>query len=116
MADNPPNRVAGSGPITCGEFEQQQIGIPELEAKMSDIVQLAFYNWAEGYMSGIQVSLSESERVDLNPEKFGMTEQKDFIWRFCASNPHLTYEDGVRHLYNEIRRINHREPILSETP
>jgi len=96
----------GPGSAMCAEFDQEF-------ASLDKTTSLAYYYWAEGYMSGIQATLPEEEQVDLFPRGFNAQQQIEFIRAFCASNPLHTYGVAVERLYEAIRKSNGRGPILN---
>jgi hypothetical protein len=60
-----------------------------------------FYSWAQGYMSGINMSVLASQRParELSGE---MNDQKRALRNYCADNPLRNYMDGVLDFYAKL--------------
>lgn len=86
----------GIGSTTCAQFTANHRESPK-------DTETAFYSWAMGVMSGMNISLRE-ERANLEPHNFGSKAQKEYIRHFCEDRPSALYVEAVRDLYDTLRK------------
>lgn len=84
--------VVGVGVGTCGEFAKMYAQNPEM-------MEVSFFAWAQGLMSGINAGFKTEQMTDLHPADFPVKSQQAFLRRYCADNPLRTYYDAVFELY-----------------
>ena len=90
----------GSGTVSCAKFE-------ELYRENPSEVEFLFFNWAQGFLSGLNTLLLPEggvEHANLAPPDYGAERQQSMIRLFCANNPPRPYVVAVLELYDELRR------------
>jgi hypothetical protein len=86
---------SGIGNTSCAQFA-------ELYREAPDDTETLYYSWAQGVMSGLNVSL-RGARADLLPHNFDADDQKAYMRRFCDKRPSAFYIDAVMDLYATLR-------------
>jgi hypothetical protein len=104
-----PAVVVGYGSGTCGNFGRDY-------AKWGQSVEMAYFAWAQGYMSAIQTPRPEGDRINLLPSEFAIEEQMRFIRNFCAHNPLRQFDEAVAALYNRLGALAGQQPYLHYAP
>lgn len=96
-AQSPATKIVGLGAATCVEFIDNVEKAPALQRD--------YLAWAQGFMSGILLSrpAGVDEGLDLNPPKFGMYKQLEFLRWHCATNRSGDFADAVVALYKMLR-------------
>jgi hypothetical protein len=77
---------------------------------------MAYFAWAQGYMSAIQTPRPESDRINLLPPEFDIEGQIRFIRKFCASNALRQFDEAVAELYNQLGALAGQQPYLRNVP
>lgn len=90
-------KIVGIGAVNCTEFTANIEGNPS--------VQRDYLAWAQGFMSGILLGrpAGVDEGLDLNPPKFGLLMQLDFLRRYCLENHSRDFSDATVALYKALR-------------
>jgi hypothetical protein len=104
-----PGIVVGYGSGRWGDFGRDL-------AKWGQSVEMAYFAWAQGYMSAIQTPRPESDRINLLPASLGVEEQMRFIRKFCAHNPQRQFDEAVADLYNRLGALAGQQPYLHYAP
>jgi hypothetical protein len=104
-----PGIVVGYGSGKCGDFGRDL-------AKWGQSVEMAYFAWAQGYMSAIQTPRPESDRINLLPAGFDIQEQMRLIRKFCAHNPLRQFDEAVADLYNRLGALAGQQPYLHYAP
>jgi hypothetical protein len=88
--------IAGAGTFTCAKYG-------ELYRKSPDAAEAVYYNWAQGFMSGINgVKLAANgESKDLG--SISQDEQKWSIRNYCNNHPLEDYMGAVMQVYNSLK-------------
>lgn len=88
----------GMGHAPCGEFAKAYQGDPET-------VELAFYSWAQGYMSGLNIvalaNQGRSGTTDLGA--MPVEKQRSFLRSYCDKHPLADYMQAVHELFKTMR-------------
>jgi hypothetical protein len=89
--------IVGLGAATCKEFTG--------DVERNFQIQRDYFAWAQGYMSGIlmRAPAGQDEGLELNPPRFSLSMQVEFLRSFCDKNPEKDYSDGVAELYRRLR-------------
>src|SRR5262245_10051256 len=90
----------GMGAASCTQFSQHY-------RSGSDTMENFFFNWAQGYMSGLNYVLLEPKVKSGNPllvyprdlRAIPIGEQKQLIRTYCDKSPDKLYLDAVLSLY-----------------
>jgi hypothetical protein len=90
-------KIVGLGAATCADFTDN--------IEKSPAMQRDYLAWAQGFMSGILLSMPSGvdEGLDLNPQAFGLLKQLGFLLQNCAENRSSDFADAVVALYKTLR-------------
>lgn len=90
-------KIVGWGATSCSQFTQDMTQNPANE--------IAFFSWAQGYMSGILITRPPAvdETLDLNPASFPRSRQFEFLQAFCIEQSRAEFADAVQALYKRLR-------------
>ena len=93
-------KIVGIGAANCARFIA--------EAAQSSEVEKHYVAWMQGYMSGIMVGrpAGVDEGIDLEPTKFPLRAQIQFVHDLCLKNPQSDFADAVEQLYVRLKRLN----------
>ena len=89
----------GVGNRTCADFAKNY-----RNTATPIIIENIFFSWAQGFMAGWNVALSDVQKeltVDLSALK--TDEQKKYLRDFCDKHPLKNYMDGVMGLMSQIK-------------
>jgi hypothetical protein len=92
----------GVGNRSCAEFAKLY-----RNTATPNIIENIFFSWAQGYMAGWNVALSDVQKeltIDLSTLK--TDEQKKYLRDFCDKHPLKNYMDGVMELMSQIKYLN----------
>lgn len=83
----------GLGMRSCAEFAKLYVETP-------DETEAAFYSWAQGFMSGLNLQdvFMKVGYKDLGAQS--LDTQKGWLRSFCDQHPLKSYADAVVHLYS----------------
>jgi hypothetical protein len=97
---NVPVKIVGIGAANCARFTA--------DAAQSIEVEKHYIAWMQGYMSGIMVGrpTGVDEGIDLEPTKFPLRAQIQFVHDFCLKDPKSDFADAVEQLYVRLKRLN----------
>jgi hypothetical protein len=84
----------GAGAMTCGQFA-------EAYRKGTD-AELVFFSWAEGMMTGINLSISASTHRYFDLGARSTDDQMAFIRSYCNSHPLAPYARAVSELLSTL--------------
>jgi hypothetical protein len=86
----------GAGIAKCAAFNDQ------LRRNNPNTVNLAFFSWAQGYMTAVNQAKEYAgiQRKNLGAASF--EEKVQAMVSFCASNPASSYMEGVQRLFNRL--------------
>jgi hypothetical protein len=104
-----PGIVVGYGSGRCGDFGRDL-------AKWGQSVEMAYFAWAQGYMSAVQTPRPESDRINLMPASLDVEEQMRSIRKFCAHNPQRQFDEAVADLYDRLGALAGQRPYLHYAP
>jgi hypothetical protein len=90
--------VQGAGAVSCAEFARMYQGDPVH-------VEDAFFSWAQGFMSGINLAAVTTQRPTRDLAGVA-TDQRRALRTYCANNPLRTYVDGVTEFYAKLPFIS----------
>lgn len=90
-ANAEPTAAQGAGSFTCAQFAEDYRGSPDLS-------EVTFFTWAQGYMSGLNVSLPKGVPFR-NLAGSPTSDEEGFIRNYCDKHPLELYMDAVEHLY-----------------
>jgi hypothetical protein len=76
----------GVGIYPCAEFTKAR-ETPDLEA--------LFFTWAQGFLTGWNMGVSDDTGLSVELSKLSRDEQKQFIREYCEANPTKRYLQGV---------------------
>jgi hypothetical protein len=62
---------------------------------------MAFYAWAQGFMSAINVSVESAKKTPRDLQEKA-DEHERALRAYCAANPLKNYMDGVMSLYDSL--------------
>jgi hypothetical protein len=92
----------GMGAETCGKFSE------EYKARGED-AEFDYFNWAQGFMSGMNV-MSVTEKKDFrNLAAKSIPEQRASIRDYCNTRPLAYFKDAVVALYGSLPIIGSKE-------
>jgi hypothetical protein len=86
--------VAGSGMLSCAEFNESHAGNTEKER--------ALFDWALGAMSGLNAGMVGLRRPTHDLSALPAVAQMTRIREFCAAEPGETYFLGVMRLFGSL--------------
>ena len=88
----------GPGANSCSLFK-------ELHEMDPGIHEIAFFAWAQGFMSGMNAfALRAGEPItDLRPSGYDQDRQREFLHLFCEAHPVRPFVQGVFNLMTELR-------------
>jgi hypothetical protein len=86
--------VHGAGSASCAEFAKMYQGDPEH-------VEDAFFSWAQGFMSGINLAAVTTQRPTRDLAGVA-ADQRRALRTYCANNPLRTYMDAVTEFYAKL--------------
>lgn len=93
-------RVYGYGAASCTDFVT--------EATKDQNVLLAYFSWAQGYMSRMNGAMKQAKGkdVDLHPKTFDANKQVAALGDFCANNAQSHFVDAVEALYEYLDSLS----------
>jgi len=93
----------GAGTSNCGEFRSARTG-PEVAA---------YFNWALGFMSGLNTSRLASGWVTKNMASMSVEEQEMAITTYCNDHPLGSFNQAVMDVYFSLQNSDYQS---SRTP
>ena len=93
----------GAGTSSCGEFRSARTA-PEVAA---------YFNWALGFMSGLNTSRLASGFVTKNMASMSVDEQEMAIANYCNDHPLGSFNEAVMDVYFRFQNSDYRS---SQTP
>ena len=93
--------IMGPGSVSCGKFAADYRQNP-------DQVDNLFFTWAQGFMSGFNVTETTGTYRDMTAVPIDA--QKKFILNYCDQHPSLEYAKAVMELYH------HKLPLKKTPP
>ena len=91
----------GVGNQSCGQFAKSYRSNPS-----PTVVELTFFSWAQGFMTGWNVGLSDQKDLKIDLSAMRMQEQKKYLRDYCDKHPLKNYMDGVVELMGHIKSLN----------
>ena len=89
----------GFGVSTCADFAT------DMRTRNSTEVEFHYYNWAQGYMTGINSVLLGMRRPVHNLSAKTADQQKAHIRRFCDQRPLVPYYSAVNDLLETLPKL-----------
>jgi hypothetical protein len=86
----------GPGIAKCAAFNDQ------LRRNNPNTVNLAFFSWAQGYMTAVNQAKEHAGIQRKNLGAASYEEKVQAIVSFCASNPNSSYMEGVQSLFSRL--------------
>lgn len=88
------SQLMGIGTNSCAQFAQ------DLKADTS--LEFTYFSWAQGYMSGMNVTLGSANASTKNLNARDVTDQMASIRAYCDSHPLQIYGRAAQDLYNSL--------------
>jgi hypothetical protein len=88
----------GAGASSCGEFRSARTA-PEAAA---------YFNWALGFMSGLNTSRLASGWVTKNMASMSVEEQEMAITKYCNDHPLGSFNEAVMDVYFHLQNSDYR--------
>jgi hypothetical protein len=88
--------MEGPGSQTCAQFSQQY-------ALQSEVIETNYFTWAEGFMTALNLTLTESDRKDFAAQD--LASQKTYLRNYCSDHPQAFYADAVGYLWVSLPKI-----------
>jgi hypothetical protein len=71
------------------------------------IIENVFFSWAQGYMAGWNVALSDTQKeLTIDLSAMNTDAQKKYLRDYCDAHPLKNYMDGVVELMARIKHLN----------
>lgn len=98
--------ITGLGANSCASFVEVSNRKPE--------VQLAFYSWAQGYMSGVNEMrvLVGADVARVAPTVFDGEAQIVWLLEYCEAHPERSYLHAVFELFLELLRLQEIDSFI----
>jgi len=84
--------VMGLGASSCAEFSQAYRDDPTTAMRL-------YFDWAQGFMSGVNVLHAANRRPTHNLNGRPVSEQQDILRGLCDQKPQALFVDAVQELY-----------------
>jgi hypothetical protein len=84
--------VMGLGASSCAEFSQAYRDDPTTAMRL-------YFDWAQGFMSGVNVLHAANRRPTHNLSGRPVSEQQDILRGLCDQKPQALFVDAVQELY-----------------
>lgn len=84
--------MRGAGTSTCAVFAKQY-------AQKPDLAEDQFFDWAQGYLSGLNMRGKMDKSPDFQNLHGDIESQKQYIRDYCNGHPLALYMDAVDALY-----------------
>lgn len=88
----------GAGTSSCGEFRSARTA-PEAAA---------YFNWALGFMSGLNTSRLASGWITKNMASMSVEEQETAITKYCNDHPLGSFNEAVMDVYFRLQNSDYR--------
>jgi hypothetical protein len=93
--------IDGFGTYPCGQFAEMYRQTPQITERV-------FFEWARGFMSGLNAYLllsgSPMREDGTDLRKWSEDKQQQTIRAYCDSHPTKPYYEAVEQVYEEMRR------------
>jgi hypothetical protein len=93
----------GAGTSSCGEFRSARTA-PEAAA---------YFNWALGFMSGLNTSRLASGWITKNMASMSVEEQEMAITKYCNDHPLGSFNEAVMEVYFHLQNSDYRTPAVT---
>jgi hypothetical protein len=88
----------GLGANSCARYSEMYQNDPAS-------TETAFFTWAQGFMSAINmVLLGREHQRSTNLALWDLARQRQYIRSYCAANPSRAYDEGVFDLFAAMRK------------
>jgi hypothetical protein len=84
--------VMGLGASSCADFAQAYRDDPTTTLRL-------YFDWAQGFMSGVNVLHAANRRPTHNLNSRPVSEQQDILRSLCDQKPQALFVDAVQELY-----------------
>jgi hypothetical protein len=91
-----PYIVMGVGVMSCGELAKEFAQDPPW-------TETAYFNWAQGYMTGRNIEVGKRSWRQLNATS--TDQQKKLLRSYCDEHPLKSYIDAVNELYDALPSV-----------
>ena len=92
----------GMGAETCGKFSEEY-------KSRADDAEFDYFNWAQGFMSGMNVMSVTANKGFRNLAAKSIPEQRASIRDYCNTKPLAYFKDAVMALYASLPLIGTKE-------
>ncbi len=100
-ADGEGTFASGAGTIACQTFLDETADTLKT-ARERQLLEMTFYQWAQGFMSGLLFDPNNDIRLDVLPAEA----QREFLRDYCQENSGTSFVFGVLELLDLITRLN----------
>jgi hypothetical protein len=87
--------VAGAGAVSCASFGKLYQNNPQE-------TELAFFTWAQGYMSGVNLAAAVLKRPSRDLDGMPALHQQLFLRQYCNGHPLASFVEGVNELFGKL--------------
>jgi hypothetical protein len=87
--------VAGAGAVSCASFGKLYQNSPQE-------TELAFFTWAQGYMSGVNLAGVALRRPSRDLDGMPAAHQQLFLRQYCNGHPLASFIEGVNELFEKL--------------
>ena len=81
----------GAGTVSCTTFAK------------TEITELRFFHWAQGFMSGLNASDARVSGRARDLSSMAPEDQQRFLRNYCKEHPLANYIQGVLELYSQLK-------------
>jgi hypothetical protein len=81
----------GAGTVSCTTFAK------------TEITELGFFHWAQGFMSGLNASDARASGRARDLSSMTPEDQQRFLRNYCKEHPLADYLQGVLELYSQLK-------------
>jgi hypothetical protein len=94
--------IMGYGALTCAQFGQDYQKSVDVESQ--------FYNWAQGFMSGLNTGTTVAEKGTVDLHATSIVNQKQKLREYCDEHPLSAYSLAVTVLWASLPIVPYSAP------